>query len=416
MAEPVLEARYFDGRTAVAKDVRVRIAPDALYIEGQDVAECWPMRRLVLVARDGSEIRIGRRGDDAARLVFVSADAAAALEHAYPELLSGRGERRRMTVLVGALVSVSALIAAGVFWGLPAASGPLARATPKELEIQMGENLAGQINLLMRPCKESEDAIRALQPKLDAFAEKGAVGFPIRFQFVRHRLPNAFALPGGQVMATSGLLEATADDQEAFLAVMAHELGHVRARDGMQAIYRNAGAGMVLEIVTGGSGAAQQAVLLAGQLDQLRHSRKQETAADMAAAGILRAAGLDPAALARAFERISARAAAETKEEEDEAKVPTWFSSHPDTAARIKAARARAAKTEDGALLPKEDWERVLKACQARERSVHGFFRRALAPSRACAGSRASSRRRTRGPLQIPADPDRPPGSSCAAR
>jgi Zn-dependent protease with chaperone function len=362
-----LKARYFDGRTATAYDVAVRFEGDELTIEGAGIAERWPLRRLRLIERDAHEIRIGRRDNEDPRLVFAASDEAA-LAGALPDLISGRSERRRMTALIVSLIGVSALIAAGVFWGVPAISGPLAAATPKDLEVQMGENLAGQINLFFKPCKGAEESIETLAPMIDAMAEKGAVGFPITFQFVDNPMPNAFALPGGQVMATSGLLEATGEDQEAFLAVIAHELGHVRSRDGMQAIYRNAGAGVVLDIITGGSGAAQQAVLIAGQLNQLRNSRKQETAADDAAADILLASGLDPAALARAFEKIvvGIKSIRDDNDANDDDKDDlTWLSSHPDTGARIAAARARATTTDKDALLPEAQWDKVRAACES---------------------------------------------------
>jgi predicted Zn-dependent protease len=252
-----------------------------------------------------------------------------------------------------------------VFWGVPASSGPLARSTPKDLEIKIGDNLAAQINTFLKPCG-SDAALAQITPVIDVLAESGEVGFPIRFQFVRASAPNALALPGGQIMATSGLLEAVGDDQEAFLAVIAHELGHARARDGMRAVYRNAGLGAALEIITGGSGAAQQAVLIGGQLSQLRHTRIQETSADEAAMDILAAAGHDPAALARAFEAITGYDySPEEDADNDERDLPTWLRTHPDTDERIKASLAR--KSEPGPLpFSTEQWRTIASACPAK--------------------------------------------------
>jgi predicted Zn-dependent protease len=226
--------------------------------------------------------------------------------------------------------------------------------------MQIGENLAAQINTFLKPCA-SEQTLNEIRPVIDDLAEKADAGFPIRFQFVRATAPNAIALPGGQVMATSGLLDAVGEDQEAFLAVIAHELGHVRARDGMQAVYRNAGLGAALEIITGGSGAAQQAVLVSGQLNQLRHTRIQETAADEAAMEILKTAGHDPSSLARAFDAITGYYYEENKSERS---LPAWLRTHPDTDKRIDAANAR--KSAPGPLpLSETEWKKVLGACSA---------------------------------------------------
>lgn len=363
MAAPVvLSGRYFDGATAAAHDVSVRLSADGVSIDNEALSVFWPATRLVVVARTADEIRLGDRKNDHARLILDAEDAAGPLAAFYPDLMSGARARRSMTALVVALILGTGAIAAAIFFGAPAVSEPLARATSKDLEIRMGENLAAQINLIIRPCADADAAVATLQPTLDRFAAESAVGFPITFRFVQSPTPNAFALPGGQVMATSGLASALANDQEAFLAVMAHELGHVKARDGLQAIYRNAGIGVALDIITGGSGAAQQAVILAGQVSQLRHSRGQESRADETGAEILLAAGLDPAALARAFDAIRLADPDSGDDAKTREEIPSWLSSHPNTEARIAAAKARA---RPGGLLPipPEEWSAIAGAC-----------------------------------------------------
>ncbi len=358
MQTVVVGGRFFDGRSAAAHDVNAEFSAAGVAIRGSAIDVFWPTRDLRVGDRSGAEIRFQSRRDPDARLA-VPLGAEDRIWSVLPELLSGAGERRRMTALVVSLIVGAAAVGGLVFFGAPAASGPLAERTPKELEIKMGENVAGQLNLFLKPCGVEPDR-SAIAAVIDAMAEAGDVGFPIRFQIVQHPAPNAFALPGGQVMATSGLLDAVGEDQEAFLAVMAHELGHVRARDSLKSIYRNAGAGAVLEIVTGGSGAAQQAVIVAGQLNQLRHTRRQEAAADDAAADILVASDLDPAALARAFDAILSVPG----EGAGDADMPTWASSHPDTKARIEKANAR--KRAGGPPpISGGDWTKISKNCAA---------------------------------------------------
>lgn len=361
----VFSGRYFDGRSAVAHDACVIINAHMLFIETQSARHGWDYADLEKSPAHGDELRLANRTlpDE---LVVLPVAARSALETYAPELFSNRKERRRMTALVGALVAGAAVVALALFVGVPAASGPMARATPKAFEAQIGENIAAQINTILRPCGD-EEAMAAIRPVVADMAEKGDVGFEVRFRFVRADMPNAFALPGGQVMATSGLLDAVGDDQEAFLAVVAHELGHVRARDSMQAVYRNAGLGIMLEIVTGGSGAGQQLVLVGGQLNQLRHTRRQETAADETAYGIMAAADLDPAALGRAFDAIVGHVGAYDDDEDGEddsgrLATPTWLKTHPDTDERIENARTRA---RDGGPLPlsAESWALVRNAC-----------------------------------------------------
>jgi Zn-dependent protease with chaperone function len=365
-------AAYFDGLTAASRPASARITKKGVeIILGEDATRFWNAPDLELKSPGPTEIRLGWKKSPDAQLVLPMS-AADALRAAMPGLLSGVADRRRMTILISALLAASAAVAAAVFIGVPMAAKPLADATPRAYEEQFGENVAAQIGLIWPKCEGSARAAEILQPTVDRFAAAAQSPFPVRLSIVDEEAPNAFALPGGRVMATSGLLRAVGDDQEAFLAVLAHEVGHVQARDGMQAFYRNAGIGLVLEVVTGGSGVAQQAVLLAGQLTQLRYSRRQESAADVAARDILLAEGLDPAALARAFDAIEKGVADLAKNDEEagparresavEKSVSTWLSSHPETEKRKTAARA-AAKRALPPPLSKEQWAEVRAAC-----------------------------------------------------
>lgn len=362
----VFSGHYYDGVSAAAQDARVAVTSRGLLIS--TAADRIEWRYADIERAPGQQgagaatLRLANRAAPDA-LVILPAAAREPIDRAAPGLLSGRADRRRMTALIGGLIAGSAAVAAALFIGVPAVSGPLAHATPKGFETQIGENLAAQINAFIRPCGD-DGAMAAITPVIDEMAAVGEVGFDVRFRFVRMTAPNAFALPGGYVMATTGLLEAVGEDQEAFLAVMAHELGHVRARDGMRAVYRNAGLGILLEVITGGSGAAQQAVLVSGQLNQLRHTRRQETQADETAAQIMTGMDLDPAALARAFEAITGAQDDGGDGHGGDVSIPAWLSTHPDTEKRIDAARGLA--REPGPLpLSAEDWTIVRNACNA---------------------------------------------------
>lgn len=108
---------------------------------------------------------------------------------------------------------------------------------------------------------------------------------------------NGFALPGGWVFLTAGLLESARSDDE-IAAVMAHELGHLVDRDfqrttargllwlGAAELVRDSGRDDLVPLVQG-----------AALVNILRHSRRQEAQADSVGAGIAWDAGYDPTAL-----------------------------------------------------------------------------------------------------------------------
>ena len=361
----IFEGRFFDGTHAGAAPATATFGAGGLGVETPARAFTWDYSDILVLDGGDDECRLGARTEPDAVLVLPAAARAVLATHA-PDRHGRHAGLRQLGAAVTVMIVAAALIAGLLFFGVPAASGPMARATPKPFEQRIGANMAAQIQTVFRRCA-SEEALAILSPVIDDMAASGEVGFEtIHINIVRTSAPNAFALPGGQVMATSGLMDALGDDQEAFLAVMAHELGHVRNRDGLKAFYRNAGLGILLEAITGGSGLAQQAVLLAGQLTQLRHTRAQETQADEAAFEIMEAAGLDPAALARAFTAITVSIDVDPDDEaapQKRRKMPSWLKTHPDTDARIEAAEAHAGKS--GALpISDDDWVIVRNACE----------------------------------------------------
>lgn len=369
-----LRGRFHDGETATEHFVEVTATEDGLEISGAAVRTFWRKQDLVLVDRSGDDWRIGAATAPDARLVLAKTHDVEAALRALGLL---QRDALRFGVFVGGLVAIGLVLAAIVFVIIPLAAEPLARMTPRHIETQMGDNLVRQVHVFMRPCASSDAAEAAIEPMLTRLVDKAEPGFPVSVTFVRTQAPNAFALPGGHVMVTSGLLE-TLDDPEELAAVLAHEIGHVEARDGMVALYRNAGLGILLEIVTGGSGVAQQIVLLGGQLAELRYTRVQEERADVSAIATMRATGQDPAALARAFEALKMDRAERRAERRIEPKsttrtetttetsrrydIPEWLGSHPDIDKRIARARAAASPSSQPAL-DADAWATVRRAC-----------------------------------------------------
>lgn len=164
-------------------------------------------------------------------------------------------------------------------------------------------------------------------------------------------LVNAFALPGGYVYVTRGLL-ALANDESELAGVIAHEIGHVAARHVAQRQAAAAGtyiAGAVIGAVAGGS-LINQALSLGSQGVLASYSRDQEYEADMLAVRYLARAGYDPEAVVdflRTLEAQSRFYADLAHVEYDSARVD-WLSSHPATEDRIihAAEQARAPSSE----------------------------------------------------------------------
>lgn len=90
--------------------------------------------------------------------------------------------------------------------------------------------------------------------------------------------PNAFALPGGTIGVTSGLLDLL-DEDVALAFVLGHELGHFAHRDHLRGLGRRVGQTLVWTIIFGNTGADLAGEHLTRFLD-LSYSRGQEEKAD----------------------------------------------------------------------------------------------------------------------------------------
>lgn len=167
---------------------------------------------------------------------------------------------------------------------------------------QMAAKMGGEVPSNDRRTQEVQRIGQQIITNSDA--HKG----PWRFQFHLLADPktiNAFALPGGQIFITIGLLDKL--ETEAQLAgVLAHETGHVIQRHSAQQMAKGQ-LGQLLVLATG-MGASdpnnpnrgQQVAAIANlinQVTQLRYSRKDELEADQWGLKLMTQAGYNPKAM-----------------------------------------------------------------------------------------------------------------------
>ncbi len=181
---------------------------------------------------------------------------------------------------------------------------------------------------------------------------------PWTFTVVDSPAINAFALPGGYIYLTRGIL-AYLDDESELAGVLGHEIGHVTARHAAQAYTRQMQAGIALSVLSiFVPGTAPFADLGATGLSVLflRHGREAELEADRLGVEYGSGANYDPAGVPR-FLATLARVDALS-----ERGVPNWLSTHPDPGSRVVKAEPVAGKfvSEDAKTLNRDQYlERI---------------------------------------------------------
>jgi predicted Zn-dependent protease len=155
---------------------------------------------------------------------------------------------------------------------------------------------------------------------------------------------NAFALPGGFLYINKGLILA-ADNEAEMAGPIAHEIGHVAARHGVEQATKGTLANFLiipLIFVTGGlATVAYNAAQIAVPLAFLKFSRGMEAEADMLGAEYSWAAGYDPNSLITFFEKL------EKKEKAKPGTLSKLFGSHPPTPDRVAKVRDLVARFPD---------------------------------------------------------------------
>ncbi len=170
---------------------------------------------------------------------------------------------------------------------------------------------------------------------------------------------NAFALPGGYLYVTRGLLALGSDTSEV-AAVLAHEMAHVTADHAIERQQRAEAtelASRVLSNVVRNPDQAR-AALVSSQLSFARFSQVQELKADVIGVQTLARAGYDPFAAAR-FLSTMGRFSVFQSAEGDSTSAPDFLSSHPSTPERVTLA-VRAARQVGAPGLGERDREAYL--------------------------------------------------------
>jgi Zn-dependent protease with chaperone function len=325
-----LAAAYFDGLTSRRRRVTLTVENGIASIAGEVERQC-PL----------AELRVSEASRHGARIVtfldgaFLEIDDKAA----FSRLLASTGHQSTLVARMQQSWRATLLAAAGMaivlllLWryALPLAADIIAATIPASVEQALGERVLQELDqryFAASALSQSEQQRIAAQFTQLASALDGAP--PYRLLFRKSRIgPNALALPSGQIVLTDELVRLLEDDNDALMGVLAHELGHFQRRHLMRRVVHATATGAATMALFGdasGMLATVPAVLL-----DLKYSRDAELEADDFAAGLMKAAGLDPARLAVALERLAG----------DGEHTGAYLSSHPATGERVARLRGR---------------------------------------------------------------------------
>jgi predicted Zn-dependent protease len=171
-----------------------------------------------------------------------------------------------------------------------------------------------------------------------------------KFTILNDEKVNAFALPGGYVYITRGLL-ALAENEAEIAGVLAHEIAHITARHSAQRYSASMATDLglsllsVLSTAAGAPSGLGQAVSFGAQAVVQGYSRQQELEADMLGVRYMTQLGYSPDAMSTFFRKMGAHADLEAKVKGKGTGGHNIMSTHPRTTDRIEQA-IKLAKTK----------------------------------------------------------------------
>jgi predicted Zn-dependent protease len=214
-------------------------------------------------------------------------------------------------------------------------------ALSPEQEVALGYQTAPQMAQQMGGLSRNERA-RALVSQVGErlVAKSFAAKSPYKFTFhvlADARTVNAFALPGGPIFITEGLLRLLKTEAE-LAGVLGHEIGHVIARHSSERLAKQQLTQGLLGALVVGSGDYSTAQIgqVVGSMINMSYGRDDELESDALGIRIMAETGYDPRAMIRVME-VLAKASGGSRQ-------PEFFSTHPapeNRAERIKEAIAR---------------------------------------------------------------------------
>ena len=248
-------------------------------------------------------------------------------------------------------------------WGIPWTSQKIAHALPYETNRLISSNsmdfldnyMLDESNISKERQKEiSEHFYEKLAP-LSVNEEKKIV-YKLHFrswEMGDQKIPNALALPSGDIIVTDKFIELT-KNQDEIDSVLLHEMGHVVHRHGLEMMIEGAFVTVAVMMISGdASGMGDMGVGIGSALVSSSYARGHESQADLYAFNKMLSAGIDPKSFSNIMNRMMVYMTEENNDSnrtsvDNQDGILDYFASHPTTQSRVELANRYSKCFEQG--------------------------------------------------------------------
>ena len=241
-------------------------------------------------------------------------------------------------------------------------------------EIELGREASEQVRAMLGLYEDQglQSYVNSIGQRLAANSERPKLDWS--FQVVDDAAVNAFALPGGYIYVTRGLL-AHVNSEAELAAVLGHEIAHVTARHSANQITKaqlasiGLGVGMILKPELQRFG--QVGELGLGLL-LLKHGRDAENQADELGIRYMTRADYPASEMPEVLQMLQ-----RVGEAENAGRVPNWLSTHPSPQDRVRRVSEKISQTRDagGGSIRREAYLRQIDGIVFGPDPREGFFK-----------------------------------------
>jgi Zn-dependent protease with chaperone function len=301
-------AVYFDGTSSRRRLVTLEFNDRLEITEYEHTLAAWSYADIRRADSPSGTLRVTCLAAPAlARLEIRDAAVAAELISRCTQLDENIPGRRGVARIVGWSLAATVSIVAVVLFGVPLAADRLTPLVPQSFERRLGDVAEGQVKTLFggKVC-DNAPGQAAFTKLVNAIRESAGLDPSIQSVVLSSPIPNAFALPGGKVYVFSGLL-AKADNADEVAGILAHELGHLKHRDGTRNLIYNGGTSFLIGLLFGditGSGAL---IFASRSLITASYSREAEQNADTFAIDAMHGLGRSPKPMGELMFRVTGK-------------------------------------------------------------------------------------------------------------
>lgn len=217
---------------------------------------------------------------------------------------------------------IFAIIGLGYFYVLPFVAEKSVVLIPEDYDSHLGSTFFEQNMLFSDVDIEKTKALNLFAKELNLKNTKR-----LKFTVVNSEMVNAFALPDGNIVVFSGILN-TMKEYDELVGLIGHEVAHVNHRHSMKMVCRNLSGYLFVSAVLGDANGVMATIGdNVNSLQSLSYSRKFEHEADVEGFEIIALNKVNPKGMSNLFKRL---------QNEEVVTIPEFLSSHPVTTERIR--------------------------------------------------------------------------------